>query len=128
MGGKRILVVDDEPSVGMLVTHVLRDAGFTVELAKTGADGVAKLGANAYDAAFIDLMMPDMGGEEVVRAAKRSQPGLKIVLMTAEVEHRIPFRQNVDLYLNKPFRIATLEATANRACGVETPAPLQAAI
>lgn len=120
MTSKRILVIDDEPSVGLLVSHVLRDAGFEVVFAKTGAEGLAHFDAGGFDALFVDLMMPDMPGEAVIREVKARRPSLPVVLMTAEVEDRIPMRKNVDTYLNKPFRIATLEETARRVCGLAT--------
>lgn len=118
MSNKTILVIDDEPSVGLLVTHVLRDAGFEVVFAKNGRDGIATFASRSFDAVFVDLMMPDVSGVEVIQALKAREPKIPIVLMTAEAEHHIPSRRNVDHYLNKPFRIATLEATARLACGL----------
>src|SRR5689334_23794974 len=61
----------------------------------------------------------------MIRRPPRSTLFPYTTLFRSEAEHRIPFRKHVDLYLNKPFRIATLEATARRARSEEHTSELQ---
>lgn len=79
---KRILVVDDDEYIRDLYEEILKDAGFTVDIAVDGQDGYQKIAKNAYDLVLLDVMMPKLDGIEVMRklkAAKISQP---IALLT----------------------------------------------
>ena len=85
MQGGRILIVDDEPMVRETIAQVLRDEGYTVEVADDGADALIKLDAHRPDAVLLDLMMPGMNGRQFLTALReeRGDVTLPVVVMTA---------------------------------------------
>ena len=67
----RVLVVDDEPSLAELLASVLRYEGWTVRTAGNGADAVRTAREFHPDAVVLDIMLPDLGGIEVMRGSGR---------------------------------------------------------
>jgi len=128
-GPRRVLVVDDEPEIRLLVERTLAAKGFQVETATDGEDGLRKIGASLPDLVLLDAMLPKMHGFEVCRKS-RSDPRTRqvpIIIMTA-VYRGWRFAQDAretygaEDYIEKPFRIddllrrveAVLESTAGR--------------
>jgi len=68
---KTALVVDDSPSMRMLVTHTLKEAGFSVLEGGNGQEGLGKLGGGAVQIIITDLNMPVMDGIEFIREARK---------------------------------------------------------
>lgn len=103
-----ILVVDDEPDLLELVRFNLDRAGFRVETAATGAEALAQLRRSTPDLVVLDLMLPDLSGEEVCRRV-RADPvlaGLPVIMLTAkseEVDRVVGFELGADDYVTKPF-------------------------
>jgi CheY-like chemotaxis protein len=64
---KRLLVVDDEATIRHAISTYFRSLGHRVDLAATGREAVARASAEAYDVLLIDLRLPDLGGDEVLR-------------------------------------------------------------
>jgi DNA-binding response OmpR family regulator len=85
MQGGRIHIVDDEPMVRETIAQVLRDEGYTVEVADDGRDALIKLDAHRPDAVLLDLMMPGMNGRQFLTALRkeRGDETLPVVVMTA---------------------------------------------
>lgn len=84
--GKRILVIDDDLAIRVLLQAVLRRMKFDVELAEDGAAGLEKLdGGNQYDLILLDLMMPRLNGYEFIERVSDPQSGERphIVVFTA---------------------------------------------
>jgi len=84
----RILVVEDEADVALLLELMLTRAGYRVDIAHTGAAALSALRRKSYDAVSLDLMLPDISGLEVVRQI-REQPetvDLPIVVVSAKME------------------------------------------
>ncbi len=128
-GPKRVLVVDDEPEIRLLVERTLSAKGFQVETASDGEEGLRKIGALLPDLVLLDAMLPKMHGFEVCRKS-RSDPRTRqvpIIIMTA-IYRGWRFAQDAretygaEDYMEKPFRIddllrrvdAVLESTAGR--------------
>jgi len=128
-GPARVLVVDDEPAIRMLVQRALQHKGYTVDVAADGQEALDKVRASPPDLLLLDAMLPKVHGFEVARqvrsdAATRHVP---IVIMTA-VYRGWRFAQDAresygaEDYIEKPFRVdellhrleAVLEATAVR--------------
>lgn len=86
MTGATILSVDDSPSIRQTVKIALQSAGFTVESACDGADGLARAERAAFDCIITDLNMPNMDGLTMIRALRRmpSYAGVPILFLTTE--------------------------------------------
>jgi len=102
----RILIVDDEFSVRHSLTAWFEDEGYTVDVASSGKEALAKLAENQWDIFFLDLKMPGMSGLELQKKIKEIQPDCTIVIITAfaSVESAVEAMQNGAYdYLSKPF-------------------------
>ena len=113
----RVLVIDDEPSVGLLLRLALEDLDVQVTATTSAWEGLWYLRQTAFDAIFLDGSLPDMGDDEVINRARAIRPAVPIVVMTAEPEHRARRPARVDGVLHKPFRLARLEESFRAACG-----------
>ena len=114
--GETVLVVDDEPSVRMLIADVLGDLGYGALEAADGAAGLSILRTNAR----IDLLVTDVGlpggmnGRQVADAARELRPGLKVLFITGYAENAVLSHGHLDSgmhVLTKPF---TIDALAER--------------
>jgi len=113
----RVLVVDDDPSVTTLYKKTLTEEGYEVATAATGEAAVAKLDRGPFDAAVIDLVLPGIGGMEVVAAARRMDPPPVVVILTgyASLNSAIEaVRYGAFDYLRKPADPQQLVDTLQR--------------
>ncbi len=109
----RLLVVDDEERVRTLLRRVLESAGYVVDLAATGAEGLATAGERSYDLVVLDLMLPDRSGTEVLTDLLVHQPEARVIVLSAvpEIGTRVHVLDAGALdFLPKPFVIAELLA------------------
>lgn len=103
----RVLVIDDDPGLLKMMGLILHKAGYKVEVATSGIDGLAKTDDFKPDVVILDRMMPLMDGLEVVRRL-RSRPGtaqIPIIMLSAlgSVDEKVHgFEAGVDDYLHKP--------------------------
>jgi len=79
---KRILVVDDEPSIVDLLNTILSGNGWSVTSASSGADGIEKLERGHFDVILSDLVMPGNSGIDLLLASKELRPDIEVILMT----------------------------------------------
>src|SRR5947209_1668793 len=79
----RILVVEDSRTQAQQIRFLLEDAGFEVDVAGDGLEGLDRLGRGLPDAVLTDLDMPRMNGLELVEAVRRDHPAVPVILMTA---------------------------------------------
>jgi DNA-binding response OmpR family regulator len=82
----RILVVDDEPDTVGLLELTLRTAGFEIQTARSGQEGLRMALENAYDLLLLDVMMPDLSGFDVMRSLQELQGAsahAPVVILTA---------------------------------------------
>jgi len=103
---RRILVVDDEASIRDLCARVLGRAGFDVIVAAGGDEAVGRLRDTAFDAVITDIRMPGLSGLEVLNVAKRTRPGIRVVLITGFGTPQTLDRARqggADRILTKPF-------------------------
>ncbi|MDQ7842404.1 MAG: response regulator [Armatimonadota bacterium] len=111
MATRRILVVDDEASIRDLCARVLGRAGFDVTVAGGGEEAVGRLRDETFDAVITDIRMPGISGLEVLDTAKRTQPGIRVVLITGFGTPQTLDRARqggADRILTKPFNPAEL--------------------
>ena len=109
---KRILVVDDEPDFCSIVQGNLEKAGFDVEVAYDGIEGLARVKANPPDAIVLDVMMPEKDGFAVCKELKEDKAlaCIPIVMLTVVASHLTSTRYShynamtiqADDYLPKP--------------------------
>ena len=119
---QRVLVVEDDPAIARLLEVELSEAGYGVELAATGAAGLAAIEKEEPSVVVLDVRLPDIDGLSVCRQARRSGHGMPILMLTAldRVGDRVlGLDAGADDYLAKPFAIeellARLRALARRA-------------
>lgn len=121
---ERILVVEDQNDLAFGIRRTLEHEGYVVECADDGADGLALALENRHDLVVLDLMLPSMGGFEVLdrmRKATIHTPVLVLTALAGKDETVRGLRTGADDYLTKPFAVAELlariEALLRRADG-----------
>jgi len=127
--GERILVVDDEPFITDLLSAALRFEGFSVDVASTGAEALAKTRAERPDLVMLDIMLPDLEGIEVCRRLREGGDHVPVVFLTARdaTEDKVSGLALGDDYVTKPFSLdelvarvrAVLRRTGHEGAGVE---------
>lgn len=106
--GKKILVVDDERHIVRLVQVNLERAGYEVVTAYDGEEALQKVREERPDLIVLDIMMPKMGGFEVMKHLKADPTtrDIPVIMLTAKAQDADVFRgwqSGVDCYLTKPF-------------------------
>ena len=121
----RLLVIEDEDRLSGILKSKLGEIGFAVDIAGSAADASAALELINYDAAVLDLGLPDGDGLAVLAAARQVGKALPILILTARdaVEDRVAgLNAGADDYLTKPFAmtelIARIKALLRRPGGV----------
>src|SRR5262252_6107842 len=107
-----ILVVEDESSIASFVSLYLRNAGYTVRTAATGADALADAASSPPALVVLDLMLPDIDGIEVCKRLRQGSD-VPILMLTArdeDVDKIIGLEVGADDYLTKPFNPRELVA------------------
>ncbi len=109
---KRILIVEDEPDIALLLKMLLVAAGFVVLLAGDMAGARSALAQSpAFDLLVIDLVLPDGDGLVLCREAKAAQPARPVVVLTAQPAAReAALAAGADLFVTKPFDPERLES------------------
>jgi two-component system phosphate regulon response regulator PhoB len=128
----QVLVIEDEDDIRNLVVMNLKRAGFEVLSAGNGSDGLSLLRAHRPPVLLLDLMLPDMSGEEIC-AILRKDPDTKgtyVIMVTARTEEQdriAGFEVGADDYVPKPFSVKELvlrvKAAARRTQAVVAAAP-----
>jgi two-component system phosphate regulon response regulator PhoB len=126
----QILVIEDEDDIRNLVVMNLKRAGFDVMSAGNGSDGLSLLRAHRPPVLLLDLMLPDMSGEEIC-AILRKDPetkGTYVIMVTARTEEQdriAGFEVGADDYVPKPFSVKELvlrvKAAARRTSAADEP-------
>lgn len=109
----RLLVVEDETKTGAYVQKGLREAGFLVDLARSGIDGHHLAMTETYDLVILDVMLPDIDGWRILEALRDAGRPTPVLFLTARdsVEDRVKgLELGADDYLVKPFAFAELLA------------------
>jgi DNA-binding response OmpR family regulator len=109
----RILVIEDEPAIADFIDRGLRGDGYTVELAADGVEGERRATEDEFDLVVLDLMLPRRPGADVLRAIRRVDPALPVIVLTAlgEIEDKIAgLDAGATDYLTKPFSFEELTA------------------
>ena len=111
LAGRRVLVVEDESMVAMLIEDVIRDAGAEVIVAPTGKAALEAAERHRIDLAIVDLALPDMPGHQVMAGLRASSPRLPILIETGlSAVHAAALADGAATVLEKPFDPAELIA------------------
>lgn len=120
----RILVVEDDPKTAAFLAKGLRQAGYAVDLAADGQEGLHLAQTEPYDAAVVDLMLPKLDGLSLIQEIRRQGVNFPVIILSAKrsVDDRVRGLQTGgDDYLVKPFSFAELlariQALLRRASG-----------
>ena len=113
----RILLVEDDPSIREVTAIGLRNAGFEVETASDGREGLDRFEREPFDLVLLDVMMPRMDGLEVCRAIRRTSTA-PVVMLTARADTLdvvVGLEAGADDYVRKPFEVPELVARVRAA-------------
>ena len=109
----RVLVIEDDAKIASFITKGLEQAGFAVDHAADGEDGLFMATNESYDAAVVDIMLPGRDGLSIIAAMRQAKLATPVIILSAKhsVEDRIQGLQTGgDDYLVKPFTFAELLA------------------
>jgi two-component system cell cycle sensor histidine kinase/response regulator CckA len=124
-GRRRVLLVEDDNAVRALARRLLQGEGYTVIDAPTGEEGLARWReavsrGETIDVVVTDIVMPDMGGRELVTRLRASNPRLPVVYVSsyfADAVAGLDMSEPVEL-LEKPFNPASLAAAVDTVLGL----------
>ena len=127
----RILVIEDDKKIASFVVNGLKQAGFAVDHAADGEDGIHLALNESYDAAVIDIMLPKRDGLSLIEELRRQKVNTPVIILSAKrsVDDRVKGLQTgSDDYLTKPFSlselIARVQALIRRASNTPEPTRL----
>ena len=102
----KILTIEDDELIADDIVRTLTSSGFSVDVARTGREGMAKVMAGEYDVVTLDRMLPDLDGLTIVATMRGVGMETPVLVMSAmsDVDHRVQgLRAGGDDYLTKPF-------------------------
>lgn len=127
----RLLLVEDDLQIASFITKGLRQAGFAVDHAAEGEEGLGLALNEPYDAAIIDIMLPKLDGLMLIEELRRKKIDTPVIILSAKrsIDDRVKGLQTgSDDYLTKPFAfselLARVRALIRRASGNEEPTSL----
>jgi len=115
---RRILVVDDEITVGKSISQALASDDYEVETALSGAEALQKEGQKKYDVIIADLMMPGLSGLDLLASLRRLGSAAKVIVVTGYPTMKTTvqsMQSGAFEYLPKPFLPAELRSAVARA-------------
>jgi DNA-binding NtrC family response regulator len=114
----RILVVDDEEIVIRSCLRILEGNGYEIDVAHDGHDALRKVESNTYDVMILDIMMPNLGGLEVLRRVKETHPDVDVIMITglSQIDTAVQaMKLGAFDYISKPFEPDELKLVVQRA-------------
>jgi len=127
----RILIVEDDEQIASFIVKGLKQAGFAVDHATDGEEGLRLALTNAYDAAIVDIMLPKLDGLSLIERLRQQKVNTPVIILSAKrsVDDRVRgLQKGGDDYLTKPFSfselLARLQALIRRAGSIIEPSRL----
>lgn len=124
----KVLVIEDDPTVGQFVKRGLEEARYTVDLVADGEEGEALAKSQPYDLVVLDLRLPGRSGQQVLRNLRARGFEKPVLVLTAQdaVDAKVEtLRAGADDYVTKPFAfeelLARVEALARRPRAIVSP-------
>jgi two-component system alkaline phosphatase synthesis response regulator PhoP len=119
---KRILLVEDEPGLVLTLSDRLTREGYAVDTAVDGESGLARAAGEAFDLVLLVVMLPRLGGFDVLKALRKQNVETPVIMLTARgqiVDKVVGLKLGADDYVTKPFEmvelLARIEAKLRRA-------------
>lgn len=126
--GRRILLIEDEPGLVLTLTDRLASEGYETAPATDGPFGLRRATTEPWDLILLDVMLPGMGGFDVVKEIRRQNVTTPVLMLTARgqvVDKVLGLKLGADDYLTKPFEmielLARIEAQLRRAAASAAP-------
>ncbi|MEG0261287.1 MAG: response regulator [Lysinibacillus sp.] len=117
---KRLLIVDDQQGIRLLLNEVLKKEGYLTHLAANGIEALQCAEDHAIDCVLLDMKIPGMNGIEILKRLKEKSPQLPVFMMTAYGELDI-IQEALDSgalhYFTKPFDIFEVRDEVNKIFG-----------
>ncbi|MGD8345290.1 MAG: response regulator transcription factor [Desulfobacterales bacterium] len=130
----RLLLVEDDVKIAQFLTNGLREAGFAVDHAANGEDGLHLALTEPYDIAVVDLMLPKVDGLTLIEEVRKNNINTPVLILSAKrsVDDRVKgLKTGSDDYLVKPFAfselLARVQALIRRSTRVTAPSELKVA-
>jgi len=127
----RILLVEDDNKIASFIIKGLKSAGFAIDHAPDGEEGLFMALNEPYDAAVIDIMLPKLDGLKLIEKLRNEKVNTPVIILSAKgsIDDRVKgLYAGGDDYLTKPFAftelLARLQALIRRASGVSEPTKL----
>lgn len=123
---KTILIVDDEKDMGWVIGQILREAGYEIVIAESGAECLAKFEQYAREIPIVllDHKLPDASGIDLIKQMKKLSPKTKFVIITAfgtpEMK-KLALEKGATEVLDKPFRVERMLKMVRLACSAYQP-------
>src|SRR5215208_3378747 len=126
MDSRRVLVVEDDSAIRQGIVDALKFAGFDVIQARNGNEGLAEALRANFDLMLLDLVLPGVGGFDILKATREARPTLPVIILTArgeEADRVEGLRMGADDYVVKPFSVRELLARVEAVlrCSPERP-------
>jgi two-component system, OmpR family, alkaline phosphatase synthesis response regulator PhoP len=111
--GKKILVIEDEPTLARLLSYNLTQEGYETKVVDHGSEGLQAAMQQAYDLIILDIMLPGLSGFEILAKLRQKGNSTPVIILTArnaEEEVVQGLKHGADDYITKPFGVAELLA------------------
>ena len=108
----RVLIVEDEPQVGLLVQDTLQEFGYEVRIATDSHEALELLASFQPAVVLLDLSLPGLSGEVGLKRLRREAPKVPVIIVSGnrdEEQARTLLAQGAFDYVTKPFQLLTLE-------------------
>jgi two-component system alkaline phosphatase synthesis response regulator PhoP len=119
---KRILLVEDEPGLVLTLRDRLTREGYSVDTTSDGESGLERAAGEAFDLVLLDVMLPRLGGFDVLKELRKRSVDTPVIMLTARgqvVDKVVGLKLGADDYVTKPFEmvelLARIEAKLRRA-------------
>jgi two-component system OmpR family response regulator len=130
----RVLVIEDDEGIASFVTRGLREAGYAVDHAADGMDGLHLALNESYDVMLVDIMLPKLDGLALIKEFRVQKKNMPVIILSAKysVDDRVKgLETGSDDYLTKPFAfselLARVQALIRRSIGAVDPRTLEVA-
>jgi len=123
---RRILIVDDDPSMRFALSESLEACGYEVESADNGSEALQKFQARSFGIVVTDMRMPRLGGMDVLKGVKKISPQTPVILITAygTVSTAVEaMKEGASEFIMKPFSLDDLQAVVKKVLASSIPVP-----